>query len=90
VEIRVPHVVEYIVPQPPSVSDVIQSLQGAERVFLEIRQILEGCVDGIDIERIDIRVSQITHSSPLREVIFGVIFLTFQKDLEKEVRQLSP
>lgn len=81
----IPHRIIYETDEPVPVSDVIDSLLGAERILFEIAPVLEGLVDGLAIEPIGIAVSEISQNSPLREILFYTLFLTFQKDLEGEV-----
>lgn len=85
VEYRIPHEVSYETDNLVSVSDVVESLLGIERVLKEIGPVLEICIPGIVVDKIDVSVHNISQNSPLSDGVIAAIFLTYQKDLEKEV-----
>jgi transcription termination factor NusB len=84
-EIPLSHKVVYEIEEAVSVSEVVESLLGTERLLKDVGPILEDCVPGLTVERIDVYITKIGRESPLREMFFAALFLTFQKDLEREV-----
>lgn len=87
-EIRVPHQITYDVPAAVTVAEVVESLLGAEALLREIAPLLEGCIPGLHVEKIDVSVRSISQESPLKEIFWGALFLTFQKDLEADVPKI--
>ena len=88
-EILLPHVIVYDLERPASVSDVVSALLGAEQLLRETIPLLEGCVNGLTIERIAISVRHLSQGSPLRAAFYVAIVFTFQKDLEKAVPAIA-
>jgi hypothetical protein len=88
VDVRIPHEVLYEVPEATAVSDIIDSLRATEQLFFELPAVLEGLVPGLEVGGVRVQVSALTQGSPLREVFFATLFLTYQTDLEKEVPAL--
>jgi hypothetical protein len=86
-EYRLPHEIYYDTKEPVSVPDVIESLLGTESILTEIGPLLETCIPGITVERIQVTIKEITEGS-LKEVVWAAIFIAFQSDLEKEVPDL--
>lgn len=84
-DFTIPHEIIYDTPHAVPVSDVIDSLLGTERAANELRYLLEGCVDGLSITSLKVGVRSISQESPLRELFFFTLVVTFQKDLEQEV-----
>ena len=82
-EYRLPHEVYYETREPISISDVIESLLGTEAILKDMGPLLEACIPGASIERIEISVKEIAEGT-LKEVVWTAIFLTFQTDLEKD------
>jgi hypothetical protein len=82
-EVRFPHQILYEVPADVPVADAIDALLGAERVLLDIGPLLERLVPDLQIQ-VRVYVREITGGS-LREVLIAALFITYQKDLEKEV-----
>ncbi len=83
-EIIFPYQVEYTVKETVSVEEVIETLQANKRLMSDVAGILPVLLDGVKVERIELRVRDIRHGS-LREVFWVAIFLAFQKQLEDEV-----
>lgn len=77
----------YDLPTRAPIADVITSLQSINMLTQEIGPFLEGCVDGLRIERIEVSVEEVSEGS-LKEIVWATIFLTFQEDLKKEVPPL--
>lgn len=86
--IRLPHQVIYETSELASISDVIEALRGAEQLLLETGPLLESLIPGLEISKITVSVEEISQRSPLNEIFWASIFLTFQKDLEREVPKL--
>lgn len=84
-DIRFAHQVVYDVPESSAISDVIESLQATEQLFFEVAPLLEQLVPGIQVGGVRVHVQSLTQGSPLRELFFTTMFLTFQRDLEREV-----
>lgn len=80
--------VTYLTPEPTLVKDVIASLQGVETTLNEVGRILPLLLPGLTIEKVDIRIREITQNSPLKEAFGAVLLVAFQKDLEREVPDL--
>lgn len=87
-EISIPHAVTYDVPGPVPVDDIIESLRGTQSSAKEIETILESCLPGLTVDDIRVSVRSISQESPLREVFFISLFLTFKEDLEHEVPRM--
>jgi hypothetical protein len=88
VEIRVPHRILYEISDAAPVADVIESLLGAEALLQEIGPLLEGCIPGLHVEKIQVSVRSISQESPLKEIFWAALFITFQKDLEADVPKI--
>jgi hypothetical protein len=84
-EVIFPHDVVYEIEQPASVADIVAALVGTEVLLRETGPLLEGCIDGLTVERIQISVRRISQESPLRAAFFAALVVAFQKDLEKAV-----
>lgn len=77
--------VRYLTDDPVSIREIIESLQGIETVLGEMAFVLPRLVDGLQVERVEVRVREIGQQSPLRELFLVSLFLAFQQDLEHEV-----
>jgi hypothetical protein len=86
-EIHVPHQITYETRADVPVSEVADSLLGAERLLLEIGPFLEEIIPGLVVDSIRVSVKEISQGS-LKEVLWAAIFIAFQHDLEKEVPPL--
>ncbi|MBC7987071.1 MAG: hypothetical protein H7X93_10475 [Sphingomonadaceae bacterium] len=82
-----PFSVRYLTDDTVPIRDIIESLQGVESVLGEVSRLLPSLVDGLKVERIEVRVREIAQESPLREIYLVALFLAFQKDLEQEVTE---
>ncbi|QKG70534.1 hypothetical protein [Erythrobacter mangrovi] len=80
--------VRYLTEDPVPIRDIIASLQGADAAIREAGRLLPLLVDGIKVEKVDIKVREVAQESPLRELFVVALFLAFQPDLEEEVPQL--
>lgn len=84
VEVIFPHRIEYQVSETVPIEEVIGTLQAQLRAVAELPDIMEGLVDGILVERVELRVDEIVRSS-LKEAFFVGLFITYQKELEKQI-----
>jgi hypothetical protein len=87
VEFRLPHEVYYETSERISIRDVVESLLGTEELLVELGPLLEACVPGLTVERIEVSINEISESS-LKELMWAAIFVAYQADLEKEVPDL--
>lgn len=88
-EIQFPHEFVYETAETADIADVIASLLGAEQLIRETAPLLQGCLQGVSIQKINVSVRSISQESPLRETLFVAMFLVYQKDLEHGVSVLS-
>jgi len=86
-EIRVPHQIIYNTQTDVPVSEVVDSLLGAERLLIEIGPFLEEIIPGLAVDSIRVSVKEVYQGS-LKEVLWAAIFIAFQKDLERDVPPL--
>lgn len=80
--------VRYLTDDPVPIRDIIASLQGVEATINEMARLLPIFIDGLQVEKVEIKVRQVAQESPLRELFAVALFLAFQKQLEDEVPQL--
>jgi hypothetical protein len=62
-------------------------VRGIEELITEMGPLLEACVPGLAIERIEVSIREISQGS-LKELMWAAIFVAYQPDLEKEVPNL--
>jgi hypothetical protein len=77
--------VRYLTDDPVAIRDIIESLQGVETILGEMANMLPQFVDGLLVQKIEVRVRELAQESPLRELFLVALFLAFQQDLEREV-----
>lgn len=77
--------VRYLTEDPVSIREIIESLQGVETILGEMGYVLPKLVDGLQVQRIEVRVREIGQESPLREIFLVSLFLAFQEELESEM-----
>lgn len=77
--------VRYMTDDPVPIKDIIDSLQGVETILSEVGRLLPLLIDGLHVERVDVKVREISQQSPLKEMFLVALFMAFQKDLEAEV-----
>ena len=56
----------------------------------QCRLVLPAFIDGLSVEKLEIKVREIAQESPLREVFAAALLVAFQKQLEAEVPNLTP
>ena len=67
------------------VSDVAASLLANEQLVREAAKLLENILPGLTIERIDVSFHSALTNSPLKEILAGAIFLSYQDDITKGI-----
>lgn len=87
-EIFLQHSLVYSTKGDVPVSVVAKNLLANERLIHESVRVLGDCVDGLRIQRIAVKVAHVSNSSPLKDAFAVALFVTYQKDLEKEVPAL--
>jgi hypothetical protein len=80
--------VRYLTDDPVPIRDIIASLQGVDAAIQETARLLPLLVEGLQIEKVEVRVREVAQESPLRELFVIGLFMAFQKQLEEEVPQL--
>jgi len=80
--------VRYLTTDPVPIRDIIGSLQAVETILGETTKLLPELIPGLQIQKVDIRVREISQNSPLRELFAIGLFVAFQKQLEAEVPQV--
>ncbi|MBA3034022.1 MAG: hypothetical protein KKF85_13540 [Gammaproteobacteria bacterium] len=84
-EISYLHSLEYSTKGDVPVSVVAKNLLANERLIHESVRVLGDCIDGLQVQKITVKVAHVSNTSPLKEVFALALFVTYQKDLEKEV-----
>lgn len=84
-ELLLTHHLTYDISGDASVSDVANSLLANERMIRFSSMILEECIEGFHVDSVNVKVKQVTHQSPLKELLAFALVVTFQEDLAKEV-----
>jgi len=82
------HGVEYDTKGTTPVSLIAKSLLANEALLREVGDLLEGCVPGLSVDKIEVTLRTVSQESPLRELFFVGLVVAFQKDLEEEVPAL--
>jgi len=77
--------VRYLTNDPVAIRDIIESLQGVETILGEMGNILPDFIDGLQVQKVEVRVRELAQESPLRELFLVALFVAFQKSLEPEV-----
>lgn len=86
-ELVLPFRVEYKTENPVPIPEIVGSLLSLQMLLEEAASNLETFVPGLTIEKIDIRVQEISHGS-LREVLLIGLFGVFQDELNHELPEL--
>ncbi|ETI64800.1 hypothetical protein C100_05455 [Sphingobium sp. C100] len=80
--------VRYLTEEPVHIRDIISSLQAVEATLNETARLLPALVDGLSVQKLEVKVREIAQASPLREAFAVALFVAFQKQLESEVPDL--
>lgn len=86
-EITVPFKIEYQTRGSVPIPEIVESLLSIQRVLEEAGKNLENFVPGLTVEKVTVRVQEITHGS-LKEVLLIGLFAYFQKDLERDIPEI--
>ncbi|SIR06535.1 hypothetical protein SAMN05880590_11189 [Rhizobium sp. RU35A] len=86
-ELRLPFRVEYKTENPVPIPEIVGSLLSLQMLLEEAASNLETFVPGLTIEKIDIRVQEISHGS-LKEILFVSLFGVFQDELDHDLPDL--
>ena len=84
----VSHQVEYSFEGEATIAEVVASLQANEYFLLQAAKVLEICVPGLAVERAEVRIREVSHRSPLKELFALALLVTYQEELKKEVPPL--
>lgn len=87
-EIQFKHHVEYLTQSDVPISVVAKSLLANERFIHEGLQLFGDIFEDLEISSVSVRVSELNNASRLKEILAGVLFLTYQKDLDKEIPEI--
>lgn len=82
------HLVEYDVPDRPSVSAVAESLLANERLVKEAVLLLEACAPGLIIESATVSVRHLSQESPLRELLVVAMMTAAQPKLVTDMPKI--
>lgn len=77
--------VRYLTEETVPIRDIIESLQGVDSVMGEVGKLLPQFVAGLQVQRIEVRVREISQESPLRELFLVALFVAFQDELVRGV-----
>lgn len=77
--------VRYLTDDSVPISHIIASLQGVEAALNETAKLLPHLIRGLEVQKLEVRVREVSQESPLREVFAIALFVAFQDDLEAEV-----
>ncbi|TPI34096.1 hypothetical protein FJW08_05075 [Mesorhizobium sp. B3-2-1] len=86
-EIQIPFKVEYQTAANVPIQEIINSLLALQRVLEEAGKNLENFIPGLTVQKVDVRVQQISSGS-LKEVLLVGLFAYFQDELRQELPQL--
>lgn len=87
-EIRLPLSITYETQGVTPVADIIAALQATDALTKDAVSLMPSLFDGLRIEQCYLNVRSLTQESPLKEIFFISVFLTYQEDLEREVPTL--
>ena len=80
-----PHGVTYSTQGDVPVAIVVRSLMANEKLMYDAVSILDEIFEGFQVELSSVKVKEVSNSSPLKEILAGIIIVTFQDDLKKEI-----
>lgn len=84
-EVSFRHGLTYETESITPVQHIADSLIANERLLNEAIYILGSLVDGLEISEVRIAVKSVVHESPLKEIYWAGLILTFQEDLVQEI-----
>ncbi|MCO5793617.1 MAG: hypothetical protein HEQ21_12415 [Blastomonas sp.] len=77
--------VRYLTEESVPIRDIISSLQAVEMAVNETARLLPLFIDGLQVQRVQLKVREVAQESPLREFFAIGLFMAFQEDLERDV-----
>ncbi|MBT1159174.1 hypothetical protein J1C56_26700 [Aminobacter anthyllidis] len=86
-EIQIPFRVEYKTAGAVPIPEIVGSLLALQRVLEEAGKNLENFIPGLTVEKVDVRVEEISHGS-LKELLVVGLFALFQDELREELPTL--
>jgi hypothetical protein len=87
-EVIFPHEVTFTTSRQVTVADVANSLLANEELLSHVGEILEYCVPGLTVERINISFRSASTNSPLLEELAAQLYFAFQSDLHRDIPDL--
>jgi hypothetical protein len=87
-EVSLRHALSYSTKGDVPVPIVAQNLLANERLIHESIRVLGDCFDGLEIQKINVKVAHLSNSSPFKEILAVAVFMTYQNELVKEVPNL--
>jgi len=84
-EVIFPHEVTFTTARQVTVSDVANSLLANEELLSHVGKILEYCIPGLTVERVNISFKSASTNSPLLEKLAAELYFAFQDDLHQDV-----
>lgn len=87
-KVDVPFQVEYLTPDAVPIDEVIDSLIAIRTMLRESTSTIPSYYPAIKVESVQIKVRQISHDSPLRELFLVSLVIAFQEDLTKTLPPL--
>lgn len=85
---KIHHQITYRFDGTASVEEVAASLIAQERLLNDAIRVIEACFDGLLIEKVQVSVKAVSQESPLKEVLAGLILLSYQEELLVEIPPL--
>lgn len=82
---NIPLTVRYETEGSVGIDELIDALSSFKTAAIDGAHLFPALYDGVVIEHIEVRVSEISHESPLKEVFWIALFVAFQDDLTREV-----
>ncbi len=87
-EVSLQHALSYSTKGDVPVSIIANNLLANERLIHESIRVLGGCFDGLEIQKVTVKVANLSNGSPLKELFVVALYLTYQVDIVQEVPNL--
>lgn len=85
--LSIPFKTEYKTEHPVPIPEIVDSLLSLQLLLEEAAQNLETFIPGLVVQRVDVRVQEISHGS-LRELLLVGVFASFQEELERDIPKI--
>lgn len=85
---NIPFIVRYETEGSVSIDELIDALSSFRTIAIDGVGLFPELYNGLIVEHIEVRVREITHESPLKEVFWIALFVAFQEDLTREVPEI--